>query len=99
MSCGPADLIESVDATTPSCRNAESPAAPLSGAVLCGAVLVVGPRCAARGWCVAVGREGLRRGQAATHMLLAWLAAHFLPSNSTSGWGEPLAKMARPCGD
>lgn len=30
-------------------------------------------------------------------MLLAWLAAHFLPLDSTSGWGEPEAKMARPC--
>ena len=34
----------------------------------------------------------------ATHMLLAWLAAHFLPLTSTSGCGEPEAKMARPCG-
>lgn len=31
------------------------------------------------------------------HMLLAWLAAHFLPLTSTSGCGEPEAKMARPC--
>ena len=30
-------------------------------------------------------------------MLFAWLAAQVLPPNRTSGWGEPEAKMARPC--
>lgn len=53
--------------------------------------------------CLGCGRQGGAGLRGASgrrpvpHMLLAWLAAHFRPLDSTSGWGEPDAKMARPC--
>ena len=56
-------------------------------------------------WAVAVSRHFgcapapalASRAVACAHMLLAWLAAHILPWYSKSSWGEPEAKMARPC--